>query len=205
MLCKKRKKVNLPECFKIDNTVVTDTTSIANKFNFFFTNIGPNLAKEICVPSRNNLKNYLLNQNDNNFTFKLIEEDFVSKQIDDLDSQNSTGCDGLSNTLLKSIKLNLVKPITLIVNQMLTTGIFPHKFKIAKVIPLFKKGDQSIFSNYRPISLLPSISKLFAKVIYPQLYKHFEDSNLLYEKQYGFRKGSFHRIGLSRTSKQVVI
>ena len=47
MLCKKRKKVNFPEFCKIDNTVVTDTTSIANKFNFFFTNIGPNLAKEI--------------------------------------------------------------------------------------------------------------------------------------------------------------
>ena len=153
MLCKKRKKVHPPEFFKIDNTVVTGTTSIANNFNFFFTYIGPNLAKEICVPSRNNFKNYLLSQNDNNFTFKLIGEDFVSKLIDDLDSENSTGCDGLSNTLLKSIELNPVKPITLIVNQMLTTGIFPDKLKIAKVIPLFKKGDKSIFSNDRPISL----------------------------------------------------
>ena len=145
MLCKKRKKVNSPEFFKIDNTVVTGTASIANKFNFFLTNIGPNLAKEICVPSRNNFKNFLLNQNDNNFTFKLIGEDLVSKLIDDLDSKNSTGCDGLSNTPLKSNKLNLVKPITLIVNQMLTTGIFPDKLKIAKVISLFKKGDKSIF------------------------------------------------------------
>ena len=75
MLCKKRKKVNFPE-IKIDNTVVTGTTSIANKFNFFFTNIEPNLAKEICVPPRNNFKNYLLNQNDNNSTFKLMGEDF---------------------------------------------------------------------------------------------------------------------------------
>ena len=186
MLCKKRKKVNFPEFVKIDNTVVTDTSGIANKFNFFFTNMRSNLAKEICVPSRNNFKNYLLNQNDNNFTFILIGEDFVSKLID---SKNSTGCDGLSNTLLKSIKLNLVKPITLIVYQMLTTGIFPDKLKIAKVIPLFKKGDKSIFSNYRPISLLPSISKLFEKVIYQQLYKYFEDSNLFYESHYGFRKG----------------
>ena len=184
MLCKKRKKENFPDFFKIDNTVVTDTTSIAIKFNFFFTNIGPNLAKEICVPSRNNFKNYLLNQNDNNVTFKLIGEDFVSKLIDDLDSKNSTGCDGLSNTLLKSIKLNLVKPITLIVNQMLTTGIFPDKLKIANVMPLFKKGDKSIFSSYRPIFLLPSISKLFEKVIYQQLYKYFEDSNLFYESQF---------------------
>ena len=72
---------------------------------------------------------------------------------------------------------------------MLTTCIFPDKLKIAEVIPLFKKGDKSIFSNYRPISLLPSISKLFEKVIYQQLYKYFEDLNLFYESQYGFRKG----------------
>ena len=174
---------------KIHNTVVTNTTSIANKFNFFFTNIGPELAKEICVPSRNNLKNYLLNQNGNNFTFKLIGEDVVGKLIDDLDSKNSTGCDGLSNTLFKSIKLNLVKTITLIVNQMLTTGIFPDKLKIAKVIQLFKNGDKTIFSHYKPISLLPSIARLFEKVIYQQLYEYFEDSNLFYESQYGFRKG----------------
>ena len=205
MLCKKRKKVNFPEFFKIDNTVVTDTTNIADKFNFFFANIGQNLAKEICVPSMINFKNYLLNQNDNNFTFKLIGEDFVRKLIDDLDSKNSTGCDGLSNTLLKAIKLNLVEPITLIVNQMLTTGIFPDKLKNSKShIPLFKKGDKSMFSNYRPISLLPSISKLFEKVIYQQLYKYFEDSNLFYQSQYGFRKGH-STVLASRTSKQVVI
>ena len=76
-----KKKVNFLEFFKIDITVVTGTTSIANKFNFFLTNIGPNLAKEICGPSRNNFKNYLLNQNDKNLTFKLIGEDFVSKLI----------------------------------------------------------------------------------------------------------------------------
>ena len=57
MLCKKRKKNNFPEFFKIDNTVVTDTTSIANKFNLSFTNVVPKLAKEICVPSKNNFKN----------------------------------------------------------------------------------------------------------------------------------------------------
>ena len=73
MKCYARKeKKNSLNFYQIDNTVVTDTSSIANKFNFFFTNIGPNLAKEICVLSRNNFKNYLLNQNDNNFFFELI-------------------------------------------------------------------------------------------------------------------------------------
>ena len=72
---------------------------------------------------------------------------------------------------------------------MLNTGIFPDSLKIAKVIPLFKKGDDKILSNYRPISLLSSVSKVFEKVIYNQIYCHFDTHNLFYISQYGFRKG----------------
>ena len=73
---------------------------------------------------------------------------------------------------------------------MLTTGIFPDAFKLSKVIPLFKKGDSSLLVNYRPISLLPTISKIFEKVIHDQLYEYFDTFlyNLLAEQQYGFRK-----------------
>ena len=63
---------------------------------------------------------------------------------------------------------------------MLTTGMFPHKLKIAKVKPIFKKGDISSLSNYRPISLLPSISKIFEKAIYDQTYSYFQQKNLFY-------------------------
>ena len=69
---------------------------------------------------------------------------------------------------------------------MLTISIFPDAFKLSKVIPLFKKGDSSLWINYRPISLLPTISKIFEKVIHDQLYKYFDKYNLLAE-QYGFR------------------
>ncbi len=65
--------------------------------------------------------------------------------------------------------MTLVKPITLIINQMLNTGIFPDKLKIVKIIPILKK-DETLFTNYRPISLLPAISKIFEKVIFKQLY-----------------------------------
>ena len=72
---------------------------------------------------------------------------------------------------------------------MLETGVFPDKLKVAKVIPLFKKGDPTLLTNYRPISLLLSLSKIFEKVIYQQLYAYFENSNLFFKGQYGFRKG----------------
>ena len=71
---------------------------------------------------------------------------------------------------------------------MLTTGIFQNAFKLSKVIPLYKKGVTSLLVNYRPISLLPIISKIFEKVIHDKLYEYFDKYNLLAEQQYGSRK-----------------
>ena len=76
----------------------------------------------------------------------------------------------------------------MVINKTLLTGIFPNKLKIAKVIALFKKGDKSIIENYRPISILPSISKVFGKIIFNQLYDHFQKHNLFFNGQYGFRR-----------------
>ena len=70
---------------------------------------------------------------------------------------------------------------------MITTGIFPYSFKISKITPLFKKSDVSMLSNYRPILLLPTISKIFERILYNQLYDYFNSNNLLAEEQYGFR------------------
>ena len=82
---------------------------------------------------------------------------------------------------MKSIINILIKPLTIIINQMLETGVFPDKLKFAKVIPLFKKGDPTLLTNYRPISLLPSLSKIFETVINQQLYDYFENSNLFFK------------------------
>ena len=76
----------------------------------------------------------------------------------------------------------------MIINQSLCTGIFPDKLKLAKVIPLFKKDNDKIFGNYRPISLLSSISKVFEKVAFDQLYDYFTTQGLLFNSQYGFRR-----------------
>ncbi len=70
---------------------------------------------------------------------------------------------------------------------MINTGIFPDKLKIGKIIHIFKNDDETQFTNYRPISLLPIISKIFEKIIFKQLYKFLLDNKLLYQSQYGFR------------------
>ena len=90
--------------------------------------------------------------------------------------------------LLKQIKCEISPYLTLLLNQCLTTGIFPEKLKIAKIIPIFKKVDAQILNNYRPISLLPTISKLFERVIYNQLYNYLNIHDIITSCQYGFRR-----------------
>ena len=89
--------------------------------------------------------------------------------------------------MLKSIKSEISEAIAIIINQSILTRIFPDQVKLAKVKPLYKKGDKYCFNNYRPISLLPTISKIFERVMYKQLYQYFNENKLLCEQQYGFR------------------
>ena len=96
--------------------------------------------------------------------------------------------DGISNKIVKLLKNEISKPLTVIVNQMLKTGIFPDSFKTSEIVPLFKKGDHGLLNNYRPISLIPTISKVFERVIYDQMYLYFNNNNLLADEQFGFRK-----------------
>ena len=104
-------------------------------------------------------------------------------------SKNSSGIDGISPNLLKSIKHEISKPITLIINLYFQKGIFPDKLKIAKVVPIYKCNDETEFNNYRPSSVLPSLSKVFERVIFNQIHEYFNLHNLYYGNQYGFRKG----------------
>jgi hypothetical protein len=186
LLNKTKRKKSLSHFFRDGDQVITDKLTIANKFNTFFTNIGSTLSNQISV-SNNNFKHYLTKEHKNIFTFRNVNEDTVSQIIDKISPKASFGFDGLSSKLIKTVKNALIKPITLIINQMLNTGIFPDKLKIAKIMPIHKKDDETLFTNYRPISLLPAISKIFEKVIFKQIYKFFQDKKLFFNAQYGFR------------------
>ena len=131
----------------------------------------------------------LKNKPTSKLCFQEINESTVKKIIDGLPSKSSCGHDNISLKITKFLKNLISLPLSIIINQTLNTGIFPDTLKVAKVRPLYKKGDDRSFSNYRPISLLPSFSKIFEKVIYQQTYSYFQTHNLLYSSQYGFRSG----------------
>ncbi len=130
-----------------------------------------------------------------------IDKGHVMKLIDNMKSKTSCGFDGISMKIVKSIKNVLVELLTIIINQMLHTGILSDLLKNAKVTPIFKKDDETIFSNYRLISLLPVISKLFEKVIFSQTYDFFQKEKLFYGGQYGFRNKHSTEIGSTRNSR----
>ena len=164
-----------------------DKEIIANKFNHFFTNIAQTLAREIKYDGNKNYKYYLNKRIDTVFTFQNIDEETVRKTIQNLPSKNSCGLDGISSKLIKIIEPAIIKPLTLLINQVFNTGIFPDELKIAKVIPLFKKDDPTLLKNYRPISLLSTIAKVMEKIIFTQLSSYFNEHKLIFDNQYGFR------------------
>ena len=121
--------------------------------------------------------------------FNQIDENHINRIIQNLPNKSSCGFDDISPKLVKFIKNYTYKTNHCDHQSDAEHLIFPDKLKIAKIKPLFKKGDSKSFNNYRPISLLPSISKIFEKVLYDQTYSYFQNNDILYSSQYGFRQG----------------
>ena len=185
---KNKKPQCIPEFFLVNGSRVSDINVIVEEFNKYFTDIGINLYENIDSPKDYSFQDYLRTPSANTFCFKKVSESEISKIIDDLKPKSSCGVDGISNKILKYIKTLILYPLTLIINQAIETGIFPDKLKLAKVIPIYKKNEDYLFENYRPISVLPSISKVIERVMHSQVEKYFSENNLFFENQYGFRK-----------------
>ena len=91
--------------------------------------------------------------------------------------------------MIKHIKESIIVPLVHICNRSFVTGIFPSELKIANVVPIYKSGDEMVFSNYRPVSVLPVFPKLLERLVYNRLISHINDNKLLSEYQFGFQKG----------------
>jgi hypothetical protein len=173
--------------FKVNGTDVSSEAQIAEHFNNFFSSIGSSLASSIPNPIHTSVANYLIDPPQTSFDFNLVSPLDISKIISKFKSKSSSGDDRITMTLIKHTCNALSIPLAALVNQSLHNGIFPHSLKLAKVLPIFKKGDKSLLDNYRPISLLSSLSKIFEKVVHKQIYNYFESNKLFFVNQYGFR------------------
>ena len=123
------------------------------------------------------------------FFFYPATPDEIIKIIKSFSNNKSAGPNSLPTPILKNCADVLSFPISYLVNLSFTTREFPNLCKIAKVIPLFKKGDPLDCSNYRPISLLCTFSKIFEKWVYKRVYSFLYKNNLIFKLQFGFRSG----------------
>jgi hypothetical protein len=170
---------------KHNDKQITSSTEIANTFNTFFTKIGETLASSIQEDS-NNPESYLKSSN-TTFTLEPPSIETVSKLLEGLNERKAIGLDKIPNRLLKLSAAIIAPSLTSIYSKSIQTGIFPQGWKLAKVTPIFKKGDKTDPGNYRPVSVIPVVSKVFEKIIYDQLFAYFNENNLLVQNQSGFR------------------
>ena len=203
ILGKRGKDSEFPTHLIHEGQIVREDAEIAESFNDFFVNIGPKLANEIKINTNKSYKTYLTEKISSTLNFNMVDTETIEDIIEKLKSKSSAGLDGFSSNLLKISNEIISGTLALIINQSLTTGIFPDRLKCAKVIPIFKKDNPHLPGNYRPISLLPAISKVFEKVVYKQVYSYLNDNNILYKHQYGFRQSHSTELAAMEVSTKI--
>ena len=176
------------ECI-IEGSLTKDVQQIAKAFNNYFTEIGPNLASKIISrvnPIRQALKIvcfYLI-------LFSIVIPNITCHEVYQVIcslKNSSAGWDDFPTFVLKKCSGSLLQPLTHLINCSLQTGIFPDELKLARVVPIFKAGDPAQVSNYRPISVLTTFSKIIEKIVYNHLLDFLSKNEALYKYQFGFR------------------
>ena len=190
----KRKNTTKTVSFRINEHDITDQQTIAEKFNEFYVNIGPTLASKIptgrCDPI-----SYIKNGTRNSIFLHPVNEEEVSNILKDM-KNSSAGWDCISPHIVKKTYEYFIVPLVHICNMSFLHGVFPNELKIAKVIPLFKGGESKYLINYRPVSVLPVFSKVLEKLMYDRIMAFVKENDIIYNMQFGFRKGHSTSIAL---------
>ena len=130
-----------------------------------------------------------LKGSDSSFEELTLSDEGIKTTFFSLKGGKSPGFDEINYDTLKQNFNFLLVPLKCIFDLSLKSGTFPEKMKIARVTPVFKSGNTSLMTNYRPISILPCFSKMLERIMYNRLYKYLTKNNLLYCKHVGFEKG----------------
>ena len=149
----------------------------------------PMEIRDSIVSSNNNFLNYMGPHIEESFKFKAVQRKTIVDILTNLNCSRSYGPDSVSNYILKNTGLTLVNHLVHIFNVCIIEQKIPDEWKVAHIIPIYKKGDPIEPVNYRPISLISPVYKLFEKALYFQMAEFCGNHNILSEHQHGFRKG----------------
>ena len=179
----KRKK-SLSPIFTIDNKRIMERRVIANEFNKYFISIACKLNENVQLQPDGFEKFLPTSQMQSMFLEECTEYE-ISDIINNL--QNGKSSDIPIGVIKKTSKV-LSPILTWQFNYLMKIGKFPDELKLGKVTPIFKKDNEELLENYRPVSTLPIFGKIFEKLIYSRLYSYFTSRGILHSKQFGFRK-----------------
>lgn len=186
LLNKKGNSVTKVPKIMYSNKTITNDIEIANAFNDYFSTIGNKLSNDISCDT--DPTEFMHPGITNTIFLSPITYDEVLKEINSLNDGKLPGIDGIPPKVWTSVSHVIAPVLCHLFNLVLTTGIYPDALKVAKVIPIFKKGDSTLPENYRPISLLPCINKLLERSIEKRLRSFLNSNNILFDFQFGFRK-----------------
>ena len=161
-----------------------------NRFSDYYSTIVQKL-KSVNFPLRDSVWRYYPKKplrTKHIFKFSFVTTGYILKQLNHLKRNKATGVDLLPPNLLKDCSEQIAGPLCHIINLSFQTCTVPSLWKSAKVNPVFKSGGADLVENYRPISILPILSKVLERAVHDQLYEFMEDHKLLSDCQYGFRK-----------------
>lgn len=185
-LTNKNSKTTIITEVKNDGQSITDGPSIANTFNTYFNEVGPDLARDL-APSSMLTESYMSSCN-SRFQMQNVTVTAVYKLLSTIKTSKSTGHDGISGKLLKDSADVISPSLTFIFNTSINAGVFPDDLKVAIISPIHKAGCKIECTNYRPISVLSAVAKIFERLITQQLETYLESNGILTEQQAGFRK-----------------
>ena len=190
LIGKETNKTHVIESIRSGSLLKYDPYSITNTFCEFFATVGEKYAEKFKTKG-DETTTYLdkIERNDKTLFLHPCTQNEVETLIQNLPHKKSSGHDNISNILLKKISQNIKCPLSIIFNKSMLQGKFPEAMKLADISPLYKSKDQNECTNYRPISLLLTISKLLEKIMYKRTYNFLEQTGQLYNSQYGFRTG----------------
>lgn len=187
----KSKPHNKQITLNINDKVLTKKVEVANAFDSFFSNIPKIVTKSLnsTASGASDLLESSVAKCETEFSFRYVSADYIVKTFKSLNIKSTEDLWGISTKVLGTIIVDIAPCLAHVFNKCVDEGVFPDLMKHSKLIPLFKSGSEKDPANYRPISVLPALSKIFEKIILTQLLSHFNLNGLLHCNQFGFTKG----------------